>query len=65
MAVIFFRGHNLDGEGGTDENVGLLSMDANTGELLWLNPFFRFGSALIPLVVAENGVFGPSYYRGG
>ena len=61
---LFFRGHNLDGEGGTDENVGLLSMDANTGELLWLNPFFRFGSALIPLVVAENGVFGPSYYRG-
>ena len=61
---LFFRGHNLDGDGGTDENVGLLSMDANTGEVLWLNPLFRFGTVLIPLVVAENGVFGPSYYRG-
>ncbi|MDO1513297.1 PQQ-binding-like beta-propeller repeat protein [Maribacter confluentis] len=61
---LFFRGHNLAGEGGTDENVGLLSMDANTGRVLWLNTFFRYGSALVPLVVAENGVFGPSYYRG-
>ncbi|MDB4293475.1 PQQ-binding-like beta-propeller repeat protein [Maribacter sp.] len=61
---LFFGGHNLLGDGGTRENVGLLSMDANTGALVWLNPFFRLGSSLIPLVVAENGVFGPSYYRG-
>ena len=61
---LFFRGHNLEGEGGTDENVGLLSMDANTGEIIWLNTSFRFGSYINPLVVAENGVFGPSYYRG-
>ncbi|MFS4493171.1 PQQ-binding-like beta-propeller repeat protein [Maribacter sp. 2308TA10-17] len=61
---LFFRGHNLVGDGDTSENVGLLGIDANTGELLWLNSFFRNGSPLIPLVVAENGEFGPSYYRG-
>ena len=61
---LFFRGHDLSRDTNTSENVGLLSMDANTGKVLWLNPFFRFGSSLNPLVVAENGVFGPSYYRG-
>lgn len=47
-----------------DNNVGLMGMNANTGEVLWLNVAFRRGSPLTPLVVTKNGVFGPSYYRG-
>ncbi|MGS0527690.1 outer membrane protein assembly factor BamB family protein [Zobellia nedashkovskayae] len=62
--ILFTYGHDLFRTDDTDNNVGLLTIDANTGETLWLNSLFRFGAGLIPLVVAENGVFGPSYYRG-
>ncbi|NHF58555.1 PQQ-like beta-propeller repeat protein [Flavobacteriaceae bacterium TP-CH-4] len=61
---LFFHGHDFNRTDDTDNNVGLLSMDANTGEVLWLNNSFRYQYTLIPLVVAQNGVFGPSYYRG-
>lgn len=61
---LFFHGHDILRTDDTDQNVGLLSVDANTGEVLWLNTHFRFGSPVVPSVVAQNGVFGPSYYRG-
>ena len=61
---LFFHGHDIGKEGGIEENVGLICMNPNNGEVLWLNNFFRSGSALAPLVVAQNGIFGPSYYRG-
>jgi len=61
---LFFHGHDIGRSDDTDNNVGLLSMDANTGEVLWLNNSFRYQRTITPLVVAENGVFGPSYYRG-
>ena len=61
---LFFHGHDIGKEGDIEENVGLICMNPNNGEVLWLNNFFRSGSALAPLVVAQNGIFGPSYYRG-
>ena len=61
---LFFHGHAILRSDDTDQDVGLMSMDANTGEIVWLNNFFRRGFPIAPLVVAENGVFGPSYYRG-
>ena len=61
---LFFHGHAINRSDDIDNNVGLLSMDANTGEVLWINTAFRYGHSLVPLVIADNGVFGPSYYRG-
>jgi outer membrane protein assembly factor BamB len=61
---LFFHGHAILRTDDTDQNVGLMSIDASTGEIVWLNNFFRRGFPIAPLVVAENGVFGPSYYRG-
>lgn len=61
---LFFHGHAILRTGDIDQDVGLMSIDANTGEIEWLNGFFGTGSHITPLVVAENGVFGPSYYRG-
>jgi len=61
---IFFVGHEIGRTNDTDNNVGLFSMDANTGEISWLNNTFRYGSPITPIVVAQNGVFGPSFYRG-
>lgn len=61
---LFFHGHDIGRTDDTDQNVGLMGMDANTGEVLWLNPEFGSGYISAPLVVAQNGVFGPSYYRG-
>ncbi|MDO6807637.1 PQQ-binding-like beta-propeller repeat protein [Zobellia galactanivorans] len=62
--ILFTHGHDILRNKNDEDSVGLLAMDANTGETLWLNPLFRFGSHIVPLVVADNGVFGPSYYRG-
>ena len=62
--MLFTHGHDILRNNNDQNSVGLLAMDANTGETLWLNPLFRFGSHIVPLVVADNGVFGPSYYRG-
>ncbi len=61
---LFFHGHAILRTGDLDQDVGLMSIDANTGEIVWLNSFFGNGFPVAPLVVAENGVFGPSYYRG-
>jgi len=61
---LFFHGHDINRTDDTDQNVGFMSMDANTGEVLWLNTRFGSGYISAPLVVAQNGVFGPSYYRG-
>ena len=61
---LFFHGHAILRTGDIDQDVGLMSIDANTGEIVWLNGFFGNGFPIAPLVVAENGVFGPSYYRG-
>ena len=61
---LFFHGHAILRSGDTDQDVGLMSIDASTGEIVWLNSFFGSGFPIAPLVVAENGVFGPSYYRG-
>lgn len=61
---LFFHGHDILRTDDTDQNVGLLAVDANTGEVLWLNTFFRNGSPIPPTVVAQNGVFGTSYFRG-
>lgn len=61
---LFFIGHDINGPGSTSENSGMLCMDANTGEVLWVNPDFSRLKSIAPLVVAENGVFGPSDYRG-
>ncbi|MGB6152471.1 MAG: PQQ-binding-like beta-propeller repeat protein [Pricia sp.] len=60
---LIFHGHDVLKTGDTDKDVGLLCLDANSGEVIWINNTFRFNS-IVPLVVAENGVFGPSYYRG-
>jgi len=61
---LFFLGHDINGLGDTDENTGMLCMDANNGKVLWINPDLARFKSIPPLVVAENGVFGPSYYRG-
>lgn len=61
---LFFHGHDIFRTDDTDQNVGLLSVDANSGETLWLNTLFRNGSTIPPTVVAENGVFSTSYFRG-
>ncbi len=59
---LFFLGYDIDD---SDNITGLLSMDANTGKILWANTTFKNGSSLTPLIIAQNGIFGPSYYRGG
>lgn len=61
---LFFLGHDINGPGDTDENTGMLCMDANTGAVLWINPDYARFKSIPPLVVGENGVFGPGYYRG-
>lgn len=61
---LFFHGHAILRSDNIDQNVGLMSVDASTGEIVWLNNFFRSRRTIVPLVVAENGVFGPSFYRG-
>ena len=60
---LFFHGSLI-----SDGGIGLTCLDAASGEVLWLNDYFRDGSAnpatMPPVVVAQNGNFGPSYYRG-
>ena len=57
---LFFHGNDFGR--GLD---GLVCLDAATGESLWLNDYFsRDFEKMPPLVVAQNGIFGPSYYRG-
>lgn len=62
--ILYTYGHDFLHTPDTNNNVGLIAMDANTGKTLWLNPLFRYGTHIAPLVIAENGVFGPSDYQG-
>ncbi|SIS53928.1 Outer membrane protein assembly factor BamB, contains PQQ-like beta-propeller repeat [Zobellia uliginosa] len=62
--ILFGYGHDILRTENDEDSVGLLAIDANTGEALWLNPLFEYGYHMLPLVVADNGVFGPSFYRG-
>jgi len=61
---LFFHGHDILRTDDTDQNVGLMSVDANTGEVLWLNTFFGDGSVIPSTVVAQNGVFSTGFFRG-
>lgn len=61
--ILVTYGHDFLHTNDLDNNVGLMTIDANTGKVIWLNSFFRYGSHIAPLVIAENGVFGPSDYR--
>ena len=54
---LYFQGQSFDIDD-LDEAVGLMCLDAATGELLWVNPAFRYGD-YPPVVVAKNGVFKP------
>lgn len=54
---LFFHGQNLGGKGGIDNHVGLLSLDAANGKLVWLDNYFRYSNATTPIVIAKNGVF--------
>ncbi len=60
---LFFHGQHFAGEGSIDDNVGLLCLDAATGKFLWINNYFRFGAAVTPIVVADNGIFRPGSYQ--
>lgn len=53
---LFFHGQNFDVRP-VDAAVGLMSLDAKTGQILWLQNMFRYSRTLSPIVVAQNGVF--------
>ena len=54
---LFFFGQNFKGtSSNVQNNVGLLSMDASSGNLLWLNNYFQYETTG-PVVVATNGAF--------
>ena len=61
---LFYHGHAINYTDETKDNSGIMALNANNGNIDWLNPAFRFGTSMAPLVVGQNGVFGPSYYRG-
>lgn len=61
--MLYFHGHDITASGDTKKNVGLIAMDANTGKVVWLNNVFAYDYASTPIVIAQNGVFGPGYYR--
>ncbi|WP_394333950.1 outer membrane protein assembly factor BamB family protein [Maribacter hydrothermalis] len=61
--MLYFHGHDINATSDTDKNVGLIAMDANTGKVVWLNNVFGYDYANTPIVIAQNGVFGPGYYR--
>ncbi len=54
---LYFQGQSFDIDD-IDEAVGLMCLDAATGEFLWVNKAFRYGD-YPPVVVAQNGVFKP------
>jgi outer membrane protein assembly factor BamB len=56
---LFFQGQNFKGASNNiDDNVGLIVLDASTGEFQTLDNYFRYSNACTPLVMAANGVFG-------
>ncbi|MBC7919798.1 MAG: PQQ-binding-like beta-propeller repeat protein [Ferruginibacter sp.] len=59
---LYFHGQTFKGGGSTDDRVGLLSLEAATGKFLWVNNYFRYGSSVTPIVIADNGTFRPGYY---
>ncbi|TPN88895.1 outer membrane protein assembly factor BamB family protein [Aquimarina algicola] len=61
--MLYFFGHDINGPSeSTDENSGLICMDANNGKVVWVSSTLAPFKSITPVVVAENGVFGPSYY---
>ena len=54
---LYFQGQYF-GIDDLDEAVGLMCLDAATGEFLWINSAFRYGN-FSPVVVAKNGIFKP------
>jgi outer membrane protein assembly factor BamB len=54
---LFFHGQNFKGTGGIDNNVGLMMLDGPTGKFIALDNYFRYASAVSPLVIATNGVY--------
>ncbi|SMC72467.1 outer membrane protein assembly factor BamB family protein [Cellulophaga tyrosinoxydans] len=61
--MLYFHGHDINRTNDTRQNVGLIAMNANNGEVVWLNTIFGYDYANTPIVIAQNGVFGPGYYR--
>lgn len=61
--MLYFHGHDIGRSNDTRQNVGFIAMDANNGEVIWLNTIFGYDYANTPIVIAQNGVFGPGYYR--
>ncbi len=59
---LYLHGQNFKGTGSTDDKVGLICLEAATGKYLWINNYFRYGSAATPVVVADNGTFRAGYY---
>ena len=57
---LYFHGYEILSD--RDDGQGFMCLDAATGALVWLNEAFGYGSAIPPLVVADNGVFGPGQY---
>lgn len=56
---LFFHGQDFDGTGDIDQNVGTFALDASDGALVWLDNVTRYASTVTPLVIADDGVFGP------
>ena len=54
---LYFFGQDFDAKGGFYQSVGLMSLDAVTGSLEWLDSYFGSGSSVTPTVIADNGVF--------
>ncbi|MEM8968222.1 MAG: PQQ-binding-like beta-propeller repeat protein, partial [Bacteroidota bacterium] len=53
---LYFDGQNLEIDD-FDSAVGIVCLDAATGEFLWVNTDFQFNRPFPPIVVAQNGVF--------
>lgn len=59
---LFCYGQNLKGTGSTSDNVGLMSLKASDGSLVWLNSYFASGGGTSPIIIADNGTFRSSNY---
>ncbi|WKN41020.1 outer membrane protein assembly factor BamB family protein [Tunicatimonas pelagia] len=53
---LYFDGQNFDIDD-FDSSVGIICLDAATGEFLWVNTDSQFNRPFPPIVVAQNGVF--------
>jgi hypothetical protein len=57
--MLCFHGHDKNVILDSDDGIGLIVMDANTGNVVWVNNIFGYDYAYTPIVIAQNGVFGP------